>query len=386
MRVRFGELGTAERARLAALDARSDAFFGLPGLGKLNDRELARALSEVHPALTGERTRDGDLVVRAMARDAMAIAERVALRAPLGACVLSHRPARELALSLAQIRRETLVDLSRARFRAGFVRGHLLEVVISVPGGTGDEREREAAERLVQEILGDRAADAWIGSVHVVPAPRGGPLRVLGSEGSPELALESLAGSLNAAIQGLYATLPAEPAWARGDGADWTLLEVEPEARGEACPAQDDLVLAATREPELMKCFLSGGPFSSLRFSRHGELCFYLKYAVQPTAPESRQAERAALEDALQEALARARVGAVIGGGLGIGHSYVNFMLSDWERAFAIVREVARSRKLPERSWILPFDDELGEEWIEVWSEAPAPPGVEIGAKLLEMG
>ncbi len=65
------------------------------------------------------------------------------------------------------------------RVRAGFTRGHLLELVVSVPGGKGDDAERELAERLVWDIAGERRADDWIGGVEVEAAPRGGPLRVL---------------------------------------------------------------------------------------------------------------------------------------------------------------------------------------------------------------
>ena len=47
------------------------------------------------------------------------------------------------------VRETTGVDFSLARARAGFARGHLLDVVLHVPGGKGDDRECEAAERLV---------------------------------------------------------------------------------------------------------------------------------------------------------------------------------------------------------------------------------------------
>jgi hypothetical protein len=136
-------------------------------------------------------------------------------------------------------------------------------------------------------------------------------------------------------------------------------------------------MIASTREPELLKCFLSGEPFSSARFSRHGELHFYLKFASSG-ALERRLEERSAFEDAFDRPLAAARAGRVTGGGLGLFHSYVNFVLSDCERGFDIVRSVGRMRNLPKESWILAFDDDLAAEWVEIWPDAPAPPGFSL--------
>jgi hypothetical protein len=192
----------------------------------------------------------------------------------------------------------------------------------------------------------------------------------------PRLDLALLVETVDSGVRGLYAALPSEPAWARYERADWVLLEVEPDASGR-CAAQDDLMIAATRDPELLKCFLSGEPFSSARFSRHGEACFYLKLAAEGEL-EQRLAQRAALEDAFDVALVEARAGRVTGGGLGLRHSYVNFVFSDCERGFEIVQAVARGLRLPQRSWILPFDDAIAAEWIEIWPEAPPPPGFSV--------
>ena len=68
---------------------------------------------------------------------------------------------------------------AEAGARAGFTRGHLLEVVVNLPGGRANEEEVADAEGLVWSVLGERKADAWVGSVKVAPAPRGGALRVV---------------------------------------------------------------------------------------------------------------------------------------------------------------------------------------------------------------
>jgi hypothetical protein len=38
------------------------------------------------------------------------------------------------------------------------------------------------------------------------------------------------------------------------------------------------------------------------------------------------------------------------------------------------VRKALRKLKVPERSWILFFDADLGAEWVGVYPETPEPP------------
>src|SRR5690606_35573510 len=79
-------------------------------------------------------------------------------------------------------------DLSRARVRVGFTRGHLLEVVVGLPpqvgrersGGTGVEPEpQEIAEWLVEGLLGEALVDDWVAAIDTTTLPREGPLRVV---------------------------------------------------------------------------------------------------------------------------------------------------------------------------------------------------------------
>jgi hypothetical protein len=270
------------------------------------------------------------------------------------------------------------VDFARARVRAGFTRGHLLELVLSLPGGTGSERERSLAERLVWDIAGERRADHWIGGVEVAAAPRGGPLKVLSSSADAEatFALSDLTPSLDAAIGALVDSLPAAPLFA-GGGGEWTLFELDPEPAADFAQ-KDDLVMAVTRVPELLKCYLEAAPFASLRFSRHGELFFHLKYESAGAA-ESRLAQREKLEQSLDRALVAAEAGRVVGGGLGLRYSYLDVGLSSPGPGLELVRQVARSEALAQRSWIECFDTELASEWLEIWPGAPAPPRAAAG-------
>nr|PZN20432.1 MAG: hypothetical protein DIU78_19230 [Pseudomonadota bacterium] len=361
-------MGDAERRALAAIERRARAVFSNAAVRADPDR-FAEAVAALHPDLLGECLDDGCLVVRARRRALAPLAEWIAALAPDGVSILSSRPAESVPRAVLRVRALTGVDFTRARVRIGFGRGHLLDVVVLLPGGAGSDAEHEAATELVWAIAGESFAETWIGSVDVVPAPRGS-LPVVGDTSSRGYPLTELAGLLVAATEGLE--LPAEPLYAAGDGA-WTLFELDPEP-AEDFPLEDDLALASTRAPELLKCYLEGAPFSSLRFSRYGELFFHLKYEGLGE-PQAQLQERARLEDVIDRKLVAARAGRVVGGGLGLRYSYVHLALSDVPRGLEIVRAVGKQEGLPPRSWLEPFDTDLAAQWIEIWPDSVPPPG-----------
>jgi len=285
------------------------------------------------------------------------------------------RPALPVERALEEVRVEHGVDFSRARARAGFSRGHLIDVVVALPGGVSDRREHEAAQDLLTAMLGEGRAGDWLGELSLEPAPRGGLLKVLDARAPSEnfFPVEELPAAFDRAIAGLQAGLPEQPFWALGGEQLWTMLEASAE-RADDYPAQDDLLLASTYLPEMLKCFLSGSPFSSSRFSRHGELFAYLKAESPEQDPRLLLSTRRVLEDALDAALVSERAGRVVGSGLGIRYAYIDFALADVERAIDVVATVGRRVGLPERSWILFCDSELEREWAPVHPNAAAPP------------
>jgi hypothetical protein len=291
------------------------------------------------------------------------------------------KPAVPVSEALEAVRAATGVDFSRSRARAGFSRGHLIDVVLSLPGGAGSDREHTASQSLLESLLGQARAADWLGEVLIEPAPRGGSLRVLGAQDPSErmFPVSELPTTFDRAIGGLYAGLPDRPLWSLGGELLWTMLEASAE-RADDYPAQDDLLLASTYLPEMLKCFLGGAPFSSSRFSRHGELFAYLKVESGSKDPRLSLSARRVLEDALDAALVSERAGRVVGSGLGIRYSYVDFALSNVDEAIAIVSAVARRVGLPRRSWILFCDTLLADEWAPVYAQTPAPPSVENGA------
>jgi hypothetical protein len=370
--VRFGTPGETERAARAELDGRIDEMFGAAAE---RERELGWWRSRVRhlwPGLDAERAEGGTLVVRSADRELTPLSDYVVSRAPSQLSLLSRRPACSFAEALSRARRAG-VELARATARAGFTRGHLLEVVVHVPGGTGSPAEQDAVEAFVWDVLGERRADDWIGQVRAAAAPRAGPLRVLPSAPEPnQFPLSELSAAVDAAIEGLLAGLPETPLAASELGAEWTMFELTPELADEWAD-EDDLVMVATALPELLKCHLEKAPFSSVRFSRHGELFFCLKYHAQGS-PEQRLKARVSLEDSLDRALLTRRAGRVIGAGLGLRYAYVHLALCQCELGLSLITTLGRSVGLPLRSWLLPFDSALAREWHEIWPDAPAPP------------
>jgi hypothetical protein len=284
-------------------------------------------------------------------------------------------PAVPIPKALEAVRTVHGVDFSDARARAGFSRGHLIDVVLSLPGGRGSDREHDAARTLLLALLGEARVADWLGEVSIEPAPRGGLLRVLDSRAKPArfFPVSELGQTFERAIAGLYAGLPDKPLWSTGGEQLWTMLEASAE-RADDYPAQDDLLLASTYLPEMLKCFLGGSPFASSRFSRHGELFADLKSESRSDDPRLSLSTRRVLEDALDAALVSERAGRVVGSGLGIRYSYVDFALSNVESGLSVVANVARRIGLSERSWVLFCDTALEDEWAPVHSGAPAPP------------
>ncbi|MGC4094269.1 MAG: hypothetical protein QM756_41440 [Polyangiaceae bacterium] len=371
MRVRFGERSPDEQRKFEAFDAALQRVFDAALTKPRSASWWRREMRGLLPGLDAEPWAE-QVVVRSPQRRLWPLVDYIVARAPQSLSLIGGRPALPFERALGAVG-ERAKAFAKAGARAGFSRGHLLEVVINLPGGAGNDEEQGLGEALVWGLLGERLAEAWIGAVKVAPAPRGGALRVVSgsSDEASRFALSELGSATHAAIEGLRQGLSPEPHWARNDGSEWTLFELEPED-AEDWPDEDDLVMATTCVPELLKCRLSKQPFSSQRFSRHAELFVHLKYESSGS-PERRLAARRDLEDALDGALVPARAGRVVGAGLGLRYSYVLLALVEPERTLPLAAQLAQRAQLPRQSWLLPLDSDLVAEWHGVWPESPAP-------------
>jgi hypothetical protein len=180
---------------------------------------------------------------------------------------------------------------------------------------------------------------------------------------------------VEAAIAGVRAGLPEAPRHGSEGRAEWTLLEAEADPADDYA-AQDDLVLFSTCMPEATKCFLEGAPFSSRRFSRHGELFVYVKTDAHESSVEGRHRARLSLEDAIDGTLRPRALGAVVGAGIGLRYVYVAVALPREPSLGAGLEALCvrlREANVPRRSWVLFYDSEWDGDWVPVWDDSPEP-------------
>jgi len=395
MRVRFGDWSEDEAQGLERL--RGGARQAWQALREGDDAQACALIDQLDARVGLTLRPDPDARVArveltAFEASAWPLAELLLAQAPadLDCALALGRMAVPLEVALVEVRASHQVELERASLRAGFGRGHLLELTLGVPGGTGSENEQNAAENLVRALLGDRLFETWIGAVHVTASPRLGSLRVLDTRAPrTSLYLHELFDTVSAAVRGVREGLPAlasasasasvsEPSQrvaASGTNVvpsddpreDWTLLEVEPMADASGL-RKDDLVLASTCTPELLRCYLDGSPCASRRFSRSGEHFVFVSYEDDGRSMQARVALRTALETALVECVAGE--GAVTGVGFGVKTTYLDLALCNLETGLPRLVSKLRDANAPPRTFIQFFDSELSDEWLSIWPDS----------------
>ena len=398
MRLEFSGYHTqSEERALAEVDCQIQAFWraigqtlsegamrGATSPPAVLDDSVQSALEEIHEDLTCLFVPESGcwrIVVSASGNSAQRpLVERVvsAQTLPDGWRALGAVPRVPVEVAMAEMKRRYGADLTCARARAGFTRGHLVKIVMYLPdcGGAEDLAAREVACAALELLLGERALDDWVGEVDVAALAKRSSLPVLGSNSqqSSSFPVVELQANIDAAIAGVRAGLPEEPYANSCDQDGWTMFELSPEPDQDGS-AQDDLVMATTMLPEMVKAYLQGEPIASSRFSRNGENFCYLKLDASRRDSEQRLRQRRRLEDELNDLLAQEALGCVIGNGLGVQFSYVYLAVTDPLKAASKIRDLAGQLDLPLSSWLLFFDASRAREWIGLWDKTPAPPG-----------
>ncbi|MFY0572373.1 hypothetical protein ACN28E_52230 [Archangium lansingense] len=273
--------------------------------------------------------------------------------------------AASMALQVVQAR--TGVDVSGYQARATANEDGTVDITYTPrsllsrlnPFRTQDPALNGALIVATEALVGEELLNTRIGAISVESRGDGVPL-------------EALASEVRARILALDEKLPSSPFHTQLDEASWTLYELKP-TQHEDYPGRLDLFVANTMAPALWASAHSVRPFSSRRFSRHGETFCYLKLDGSEGLGEGGFKDRAEVEDALNEALVPAGLGCVIGGGTGVRYSYVDLALMNVERAMSVMRDVLQRGKVPRRTWLLFFDSALGAEWLPIWEDAPPP-------------
>jgi hypothetical protein len=307
------------------------------------------------------------------------LVDEFVLRAPRASnlSVVRFRPEAGVQASVDEVRSRTGVDLGLARVRMGFSRGHLLEAVVYSPSfsSAADESARDAASLLIERLVGGQLAHDFVASVDVAPLPRGGALRVINDGPTAvesTLPLAEVLPAAEAAVRGLYAELPEVPYHAFCERAEWTLLELQP-APADDYGEKDDLAFVSTMLPEATKCHLQGSPFSSSRFSRHGERFVYLKLDAAACSPAERHGLRLELEDSLNGVLVPGGIGCVVGAGIGLRYLYLDLALQNLEHGVRVACERVRKLGLRLPGWALFCETGWEHEWVPIGVHGPPP-------------
>jgi hypothetical protein len=233
--------------------------------------------------------------------------------------------------------------------------------------GLSEEEAQSLAFVASESLLGEEVLDKFIDVVGVATRP---------IEGAQDLGLEDLQGAVGALIAAQRSKLSGKPLYQETESARWSLFELKSEEAADY-PHQADLVVAKTMHLPMWKRAHSNSVFASERFSRAGETFCYLKVDGSQGLEPGGFRDKADIEDALEAALAPEQLGAIIGGETGLRYSYVDLALVDVPRSIPVIRKAMQAGKAPQRTWLQFFDSDLAGEWVGIWKDSPAPPGVE---------
>lgn len=345
-----------QRSEFAALEESARRFWAL--LLESGWRAADAHLKVRFPELDVFKGDDqAQLFFVAAARAAHPLAELLASLAPPTFAAEVGRPPASHQRVLREVLEQTGVNLETSRVRAGFTRGHLLEVVVHVPFDVeGDvDALQVAAEVYLESRLGDRFMDLWVADVSIDRIARTRGLLMLSDarDQAEHYPIEQASELLDRAARGVSSELPLSKLLHALDEA-WTALEIPTLA----CERLGDRTFASTREPEALKAALEGMPFASSRFTRGGELFVWCAW----TADLDLQV-RLRVREEVESALAGLQGVSLAGTGFGARRDFLDlWLVPDLETVERVGRTICARTGAVQLGF---YDSSYSEELLE---------------------
>src|SRR5579859_6171767 len=253
-----------------------------------------RIMWEFGPSETGHRL----VLTPETHRQLRPIVQTILERAPKlpGWSFSSYRPPESLDAARDMVEAkigESLPEYFSVRASVGEL--NRVDLVFESKGFPRSDREMASQQAFIvaESLLGEEVLDKWI---HVIDVTRARPDK-------HSLPPERLKRTVDALVLSIRDQLPGDPFSARKAGAEWSLVELQPDERDDY-PWREDLLTFSTINIPLFAATVHDPSFYSERFSRCGERFAFLK--IDGSAPDAAQmkfADRAAIEDALDAAL-----------------------------------------------------------------------------------
>jgi hypothetical protein len=279
-----------------------------------------------------------------------------------------YRPAESLEHTKATVEGRTGGTIDGVLVEATRGEGNLVDLLFYSPATKGEEDEQATHLALVatETLLGERNLNRWVGVIAVEPLPAG-------EKPKHAIPLSRLKDTFDALVDSIRDNLPDRPYVKQPVGDKWALIQLKP-TKADDYPGQEDLLVATARDVELWKATHSHKSFHSQRFSRFKETFAYVKIDLAGRQRGKDTEERGEIEDAIDDRLEADGLGIHVSGGTGLRYSYIDLALTDLDRGVEKARRVLSKLNVPERSWILFHDADLGAEWVGVYPETPEPP------------
>ena len=208
--------------------------------------------------------------------------------------------------------------------------------------GPGDKKTLfDQALSLATSLFGEATERDWVGFVDSKPAGKPGLFSRLRGQPQTEFSAADFADNFRAAIAKAKSGLPAKPYAATPlDDRGSALFRVN---ITDPNHPRADLFTFVGPSTTYGNAVLSGGRFSSLCHSTHGEWFLFLRIPRTDDMPFDRVEERSAIEEHLHAALSRDRLGGTVGAGHGHQAVYIDLAVTDVAQGVARISEALKS-------------------------------------------